>query len=137
MLLIALLILLVTACNQQKPFPETQEGIRAIDEATTELMNKYPEVIKFSANVYDTSDKLVRIAIRFEDEKSPTPSTQEKIINDLLNDIALRVHKTDWKPLFKDVEVDIMALSANENNKDEEILLATKKKNSTQLEFVN
>lgn len=73
--------------------------------------------------------------MRFEGQIPPI-DTQKKIIEGVLNDVATRVQEADWKPLFKDVKIDFIALSADENNKDREIQLATKEKNSTQLEFI-
>ncbi|WP_172198728.1 hypothetical protein [Saccharibacillus qingshengii] len=126
------------ACSQTKPFPETQAGSLIIEEATSELINKYPGFVIFSGNTYSSSDKLVRIAMRFEGEKIPAASIQKNIINDLFADIAVRAQQPDWKPLFQDTEIEIVALSAVENEKkDQEILLAAKKKNSNQLQFVH
>ncbi len=80
----------------------------------------------------------MRIAMRFEGEKIPAASIQKNIINDLFADIAVRAQQPDWKPLFQDTEIEIVALSAVENEKkDQEILLAAKKKNSNQLQFVH
>ncbi|WP_172251418.1 hypothetical protein [Saccharibacillus deserti] len=114
-----LLFLFTTACSQTKPFPETQAGRLIIEEAASELINKYPGFVVFSDNTYGSPDKLVRIAMRFEGE-------------------AVRAQQPDWKPLFQDTEIAIMALSAVENEKkDQEIRLAAKKKNSNQLQFVH
>lgn len=135
LLLGLLLLLLIAACSQPKPFPETQEGIRAIDDVIAELPDRYPGFIVFTANVYDSSDRQLRIAIRFEGEKTPPPAERQKLVDDLLTDIASKAQKPDWKPLFTNVEIQVVALSRDENNTDKEIRLATKEKNSDRLDF--
>lgn len=135
LLLGLLMLLLISACSQPKPFPATQEGRRAIDDVIAELPDRYPGFIVFTASVYDTSDRQLRIAIRFEEEKTPPSAERQKLIDDLLTDIASKVQKTDWKPLFTNVEIQIVALSRDENNTDKEIRLATKEKNLDRLDF--
>lgn len=137
-LFFTLLILLLTACSQKQTFPDTREGSRTIADAATELHENFPGIVEFATNSYSDSNKLVRIGIRFEGEKIPTQSAQQKIFESLLADAALKAKKPDWKQLFKDVEVDFVSLAPNkQNSTGEEVLLATKKKNRTELEFVD
>ncbi|GGH68248.1 hypothetical protein GCM10007362_02050 [Saccharibacillus endophyticus] len=58
-----------------------------------------------------------------------------RAIDDLLTDIASKVQKPDWKPLFTNVEIQVVALSRDENNTDTEIRLATKEKSSDRMDF--
>ncbi|OWR30475.1 hypothetical protein CDO73_11210 [Saccharibacillus sp. O23] len=128
-------ISLLTACTKNTPFLETGQGSKAVNEATLHLMEQYPDTVIFSDELYQTKDKVLHIAVRFDPKNMPTRAERENVVQGLLNDIAVRAQQPDWRPLLRDAELKIDMLSFDENDKDTEIPLAVKKKNSDQLEF--